>query len=56
VVILTGAEPTFDSGGGELARDIEADVTEALSEIISLVGVPERSNLAEVAMLLCREP
>ena len=43
VVVRTGAEPTFD-GGGELARDKEADVIEALSETISLVGVPGRSS------------
>ena len=52
VVILTGAEPTLD-GGGELALEIEADVTEALSEIASLVGVPGRSCLEIEARLAC---
>jgi hypothetical protein len=42
VFTLTGAEPTFD-GGGEFALDIDAEVIDALSEIISLVGVPDRS-------------
>ena len=44
VTVLTGAEP-IRLGGGELARDIEFEVTEALSEITSLVGVPGRSSL-----------
>ena len=39
VVCRTGALPTL-VGGGELARDIEVDVKEALSEILSLIGVP----------------
>ncbi len=39
VTCLTGAEPTL-VGGGELARDIEVDATEALSDIFSLSGVP----------------
>jgi len=43
VCILTGAEPTF-VGGGELALDSEADVIEAPSDIISLVGVPGLSK------------
>jgi len=54
VVVLTGAEPTFD-GGGELALDIEADVIEALSEIASLVGVAERSSFEIEARLGWRE-
>tara|TARA_R110002060_G_scaffold59039_8_gene68956 strand:- start:272 stop:571 length:300 start_codon:yes stop_codon:yes gene_type:complete len=54
VVIRTGADPTFD-GGGELALDIEADVMEALSEIISLDGVPGRSCLETDTRLDCRE-
>jgi hypothetical protein len=54
VVTRTGAEPTF-GGGGELARDIDADVIEALSEMISLVGVPGRSSLELDAMLAWRE-
>ena len=39
VVCRTGAVPILVSGG-ELARDIEVDVKEALSEILSLIGVP----------------
>ena len=39
LVCRTGAVPTLE-GGGELARDIEVDVKEALSEILSLIGVP----------------
>lgn len=39
----TGAEPIKFDGGGELALDIEADVIDALSDSISLVGVPGRS-------------
>lgn len=54
MVVLTGAEPTFD-GGGELALDIEADVIEALSEIASLVGVAERSSFEIEARLGWRE-
>lgn len=54
VVALTGAEPTLD-GGGEFALDIEVDVTEALSDIISLVGVPGRSCLDIDARLGCRD-
>jgi hypothetical protein len=50
VVARTGAEPTL-VGGGELARDIDADVMEALSEMISLVGVPGRSNFEFDVML-----
>jgi hypothetical protein len=50
VVVLTGAEPTL-AGGGELALDMEADVMEALSEMISLVGVPGRSSLEVDARL-----
>jgi hypothetical protein len=54
VVALTGAEPTLD-GGGEFALDIEVDVIEALSDIISLVGVPGRSCLDIDARLGCRD-
>lgn len=50
----TGAEPTLE-GGGEFALEIEADVIEALSEIISLVGVPERSSLLIDAIFACFE-
>ena len=32
-------------GGGEFALDMEVDVIDALSDIISLVGVPGRSYL-----------
>jgi hypothetical protein len=39
-------------GGGELALDIDVDVTEALSEIISLMGVP---GILTDAMLACRD-
>lgn len=39
VTCLTGADPTL-LGGGELARDIEAEVNDALSDIFSLAGVP----------------
>ena len=39
-----GAEPILE-GGGEFARDMEVDVIEALSEMISLVGVADRSFL-----------
>ena len=39
VTCLAGADPTL-GGGGELARDKEVDVTEALSDIFSLIGVP----------------
>jgi hypothetical protein len=54
VVALTGAEPTLD-GGGEFALDMEVDVIEALSDIISLVGVPGRSCLDIEARLGCRD-
>lgn len=40
VFFLIGAEPTLPPGGGELAREIEADVIDALSEMNSLTGVP----------------
>jgi hypothetical protein len=50
VVARTGAEPTFVRGG-ELARDIEAEVMEALSDTASLVGLPGRSSLETDAML-----
>jgi hypothetical protein len=54
VVDLTGAEPTL-FGGGELGLDNEADVIEALSEIISLTGVLGRSSLVIEAILGWRE-
>jgi hypothetical protein len=54
VVIRTGAEPTF-VGGGELARDIEAEVIEALSDTTSLVGLLGRSTLETDAKLACRD-
>lgn len=38
-ICLTGAEPTL-VGGGVFAREIEAEVSDALSEILSLIGVP----------------
>ena len=50
MVVLTGAEPTL-VGGGELGRDNEAEVRDALSEIISLAGVPGLSNLELETML-----
>ena len=50
VLTLTGAEPTFD-GGGEFALDIDAEVMEALSDMISLVGVPDRSIFEAEAKL-----
>ena len=40
VIFLTGAEPTLP--GGEFARDIEVDVNDALSDILSSSGVPGR--------------
>lgn len=52
VVFLTGAEPILD-GGGELARENEVDVMDALSEIASLVGVPGRSCLDADTRLAC---
>lgn len=51
VVVRTGAEPIKFEGGGELALDIEAEVIDALSDIISLVGVPGRSILVIEAKL-----
>jgi hypothetical protein len=50
VVVRKGAEPTF-VGGGELARDIEAEVIEALSDTASLVGLLGRSSLETDARL-----
>jgi hypothetical protein len=50
VVVRTGAEPIF-VGGGELARDIEAEVMEALSDTASLVGLLGRSSLETDARL-----
>lgn len=50
VVWRTGAEPIL-KGGGELALDIEADVIDALSDSISLVGVLGRSSLVTEARL-----
>jgi hypothetical protein len=44
VVVRMGAEPIF-MGGGELARDIEAEVIDALSDTTSLVGLLGRSSL-----------
>src|SRR5947207_2434295 len=43
VVLRTAADPTRE-GGGELVRDAEmdAETTDALSEITSLAGVPGR--------------
>lgn len=40
VFFLIGAEPTLPPAGGELAREIEVEVTDALSETNSLAGVP----------------
>lgn len=54
MVVRTGAEPTF-AGGGELARDIEAEVIEALSDTASLVGLLGRSNLETDARLAWRD-
>ncbi len=51
MVARTGAEPTFVRGG-ELARDIEAEVMEALSDTASLVGLPGRSSLETDARLV----
>lgn len=53
-MVLTGADPTLD-GGGELALDSDADVIEAVSDMISLVGVPGRSSLDADARLGWRE-
>jgi hypothetical protein len=50
VVARTGAEPIL-VGGGELALDNEADVIDALSDIISLVGVPGLSRRGMEAKL-----
>lgn len=36
---LTGADPIL-TGGGVFAREIEAEVNDALSDILSLIGVP----------------
>ena len=42
-------------GGGELARDNEADVTEALSDVSSFAGVPGRLMEATLGCLeACR--
>lgn len=49
-----GAEPTL-VGGGELALDNDVEVREALSEMISLVGVPGRSSLFVDVRLAWRE-
>jgi xanthine/CO dehydrogenase XdhC/CoxF family maturation factor len=54
VVVRKGAEPTF-VGGGELARDIEAEVIEALSDTASLIGLLGRSSLETDARLAWRE-
>jgi len=53
VVALTGAEPIL-VGGGELARDIDAEVIEALSDTASLVGLLGRSSLEVDARLAWR--
>jgi len=42
-------------GGGEFAREMETDVVEALSDMISLVGLPERSSFAIDAILGWRD-
>lgn len=48
----TGAVPTLPPiGGGELALEIDVDVTEALSEYKSLFGVPGRFTEAMLACL-----
>jgi len=54
VVNLTGAEPTFE-GGGEFALEIDTDVVEALSEMISLTGLPDLSSFAIDAILGWRD-
>lgn len=50
VVCLTGAIPTLP-GGGELARDMEAEVIDALSDIISPIGVVGRLIEARLGCL-----
>jgi hypothetical protein len=52
VFLRTGAVPTLPPiGGGELALEIEVDVTDAVSENISLIGVPGRFTDAILACL-----
>lgn len=51
---LTGADPILE-GGGEFARETEAEVMDALSEIISLTGVPDLSSRDIDARLGWRE-
>jgi hypothetical protein len=51
VFFLTGAVPTLPpTGGGELALENDVEVTEAVSDIISL-GVPGRLTEAILACL-----
>jgi len=52
VFLRTGAVPTFPPiGGGELALEKVVDVTDAVSDIISLIGVPGRFIDAILACL-----
>lgn len=54
MVVRTGADPTLE-GGGEFARETDADVMDALSDNISLTGVPDLSNRETEARLGWRE-
>lgn len=46
-ICRTGAEPIL-VGGGVFARDIEAEVKDALSDILSLTGVPGKCTDAKL--------
>jgi len=42
-VARTGADPILE-GGGELARERDAEVIDALSDMVSLTGVADLSS------------
>lgn len=54
MVARTGADPTLE-GGGEFARETDVVVIDALSETISLPGVPDLSSLETDARLGWRD-
>lgn len=51
-ICLTGAEPIL-VGGGVFAREIEVDVNDALSDILSLTGVPGSCTDAKLPLREC---
>lgn len=54
MVVRTGADPILE-GGGEFARENDVVVMDALSDIISLTGVPDLSNRVAEARLGWRD-